>query len=91
MLAIGTRQHQRGSCLARVHRETYIVHRNLAGTAATSLADGGVALVSGREDAMFRQALNARALAAQPVGSVRGLDYSNGQRMVVTLYDVAPR
>ena len=38
----------------------------------------------------FRQALSARGLAAQPLGSVSGLDYSNGQRMVLTLYDVAP-
>jgi len=39
---------------------------------------------------MFRQALGARGLQVQPVGSVPGLDYSNGQRMVLTLYDVAP-
>jgi 4-amino-4-deoxy-L-arabinose transferase-like glycosyltransferase len=58
--------------------------------AAEALAGGGTALVSSREDAMFRQALSARGLLAQPVGSVPGLDYSNGQRMVLTLYDVAP-
>ncbi len=58
--------------------------------AAETLAGGGEALVSGREDAMFRQALGARGLLARPVGSVAGLDYSNGQRMVLTLYDVAP-
>jgi 4-amino-4-deoxy-L-arabinose transferase-like glycosyltransferase len=58
--------------------------------AAEALAGGGEALVSNREDAMFRQALGARGLAVQPVGSVPGLDYSNGQRMVLTLYDVAP-
>ena len=58
--------------------------------AAETLAGGGEALVSNREDAMFRQALGARGLLAQPVGSVPGLDYSNGQRMVLTLYDVAP-
>jgi 4-amino-4-deoxy-L-arabinose transferase-like glycosyltransferase len=58
--------------------------------AAEALAGGGEALVSNREDAMFRQALGARGLAVQPVGEVPGLDYSNGQRMVLTLYDVAP-
>jgi hypothetical protein len=58
--------------------------------AAETLAGGGEALVSNREDAMFRQALGARGLLVQPVGSVPGLDYSNGQRMVLTLYDVAP-
>ncbi len=60
------------------------------GGAAEGLAGGGEALVSGREDSMFQQALGARGLIARPVGSVRGLDYSNGQRMVLTLYDVAP-
>jgi 4-amino-4-deoxy-L-arabinose transferase-like glycosyltransferase len=58
--------------------------------AAESLAGGGEALVSGRADAMFRQALGARGLLVQPLGSVAGLDYSNGQRMVLTLYHVAP-
>jgi 4-amino-4-deoxy-L-arabinose transferase-like glycosyltransferase len=58
--------------------------------AAEALAGGGEALVSNREDAMFRQALGARGLAVQPVGQVPGLDYSNGERMVLTLYDVAP-
>src|SRR5216683_2272002 len=59
-------------------------------SAAEALAGGGEALVSNREDAMFRQALGARGLQVQPVGSVPGLDYSNGQRMVLTLYDVTP-
>jgi 4-amino-4-deoxy-L-arabinose transferase-like glycosyltransferase len=58
--------------------------------AAEALAGGGEALVSEREDAVFREALGARGLHAQPVGSVPGLDYSNGQHMVLTLYDVAP-
>ena len=58
--------------------------------AAEALANGGEALVGGRVDAMFRQALGARGLLAQPVGSVAGLDYSNGQRMVLTLYHVVP-
>jgi len=60
------------------------------GGAAAALAGGGEALVSNREDAMFREALGARGLAPQPVGEVPGLDYSNGQHMVLTLYDVAP-
>jgi 4-amino-4-deoxy-L-arabinose transferase-like glycosyltransferase len=58
--------------------------------AAETLANGGEALVSSREDAMFRQAIGARGLRALPVGSVPGLDYSNGQRMVLTLYEIAP-
>ena len=58
--------------------------------AAETLVDGGEALVSNREEAMFRQALSARGLIPQPLGSAPGFDYSNGQRMVLTLYKVAP-
>ena len=58
--------------------------------AAEALAGGGNALVSSRIEAMFRQAVSARGLVATPAGSAAGLDYSNGQRMVLTLYDVAP-
>ena len=58
------------------------------GGAATALAGGGEALVSSREEAMFQQALAARGLSASALGSVAGTDYSNGQRMVLTLYRV---
>jgi hypothetical protein len=58
--------------------------------AAETLAAGGDALVSSRVDAMFREAVGARGLLVQPIGSVAGLDYSNGRRMVLTLYQVAP-
>jgi len=61
------------------------------GAAGEALTGSGGAIVSGREEPMFRQALGARGLAARAVGEVRGLDYSNGQRMVLTLYEVAPR
>ncbi|MBV9863684.1 MAG: glycosyltransferase family 39 protein [Alphaproteobacteria bacterium] len=61
-----------------------------APSAAEALERGGEALVSGREDAMFRQAISARGLAARVLDRVPGLDYSNGQRMVLTLYDVEP-
>ena len=56
--------------------------------AADALAQGGEALVSSRAEPMFQQALSARGLKASPVGSAAGLDYSNGQRMVLTLYRV---
>jgi 4-amino-4-deoxy-L-arabinose transferase-like glycosyltransferase len=59
--------------------------------AAIALEGGGEALVTGREDAQFRQGLAARGLAAQPLDSIRGTDYSNGQRMVMTLYRVEPK
>jgi 4-amino-4-deoxy-L-arabinose transferase-like glycosyltransferase len=57
--------------------------------AADLLRGGGEALVSGRDDAAFRQDVGAHGLASRPVGSVAGLDYSNGQRLALTLYVVA--
>ena len=47
-------------------------------------------LFSSRDEAMFLQALAARGLVSQSLGSVPGTDYSNGQRMVLTLYAVVP-
>jgi 4-amino-4-deoxy-L-arabinose transferase-like glycosyltransferase len=58
---------------------------------AAALAGGGEALVSSREDAVFVQGLAARGLAARAIDSIRGIDYSNGQRMVLTLYQVEPK
>ncbi|HYM71370.1 MAG TPA: glycosyltransferase family 39 protein [Stellaceae bacterium] len=63
----------------------------IPGGGALTLPDGGEALVSGREDAIFQQGLRARGLTARAIDSVRGTDYSNGQRMVLTLYQVAPK
>jgi hypothetical protein len=56
--------------------------------AAETLVNGGAALVSNRVEAMFRQALSTHGLNAHPLGGVAGFDYSNGQHMVLTLYDV---
>ena len=56
--------------------------------AADTLRGGGVALVSNREEPTFRQTLSAHGLNAHPLGAVAGFDYSNGQRMVLTLFDV---
>ena len=59
--------------------------------AAAALSGGGEALVTGREDAQFQQGLRARGLVAQTLATIRGTDYSNGQRMVLTLYRVGPK
>src|SRR6266550_148879 len=53
--------------------------------AAEILGGGGAALVSTRDDAMFRQSLGGRGLTAQKLGAVAGFDYSNGKRMELTL------
>jgi 4-amino-4-deoxy-L-arabinose transferase-like glycosyltransferase len=52
------------------------------------VAGGGAALVSSRDDALFKQSLSAHGLAAHQLGSAAGFDYSNGQRMELTLYNV---
>lgn len=44
------------------------------------------ALVETRSETEFRAALAAHGLAAQPLGTVAGLDYSNGHNMRLTLY-----
>ena len=59
-----------------------------AGGAAETLAGGGEALVSDREDPAFHRSLTAHGLIADRVAETRGLDYSNGQHMVLTLYAV---
>ena len=51
---------------------------------------GAAALVSDRDDAAFRSALQARGWEPRAVERVDGLDYSNGQRMTLTLYTRAP-
>ena len=47
---------------------------------------GALALVEARDEAAFHRALDARGVPARILGRVGGLDYSNGRRMVLTLY-----
>jgi 4-amino-4-deoxy-L-arabinose transferase-like glycosyltransferase len=55
------------------------------------LAGAGMALVSERYDAEFRQSLAARGLSARPIDRVAGRDYSaGGGKLVLTLYDLEP-
>jgi len=65
----------------------------LPDAAAQYLTDarGAAALVSDRDAAAFQSALGARGWEARPLEHVDGLDYSNGQRMRLTLYTGAPR
>ena len=55
-------------------------------SAAATLNEGEEALVNERQTATLQQGLALRGLVAKPIDSVRGTDYSNGQRMVLTLY-----
>ncbi len=53
-------------------------------------APGSLALVESRDDGAFRRALGAHGVTASVVARIGGLDYSNGKRMVLTLYRGAP-
>jgi hypothetical protein len=44
-------------------------------------------VVEGRQDAAFRAALKASGADAIQVGEVKGLDYSNGDQMVLRIYE----
>jgi 4-amino-4-deoxy-L-arabinose transferase-like glycosyltransferase len=67
--------------------------RSLSPDAAASYlttTPGAAALVSDGDDAAFRRAVAARGWEARLVDHVAGLDYSNGKRMVLSLYTGAP-
>ncbi|HUZ72908.1 MAG TPA: glycosyltransferase family 39 protein [Stellaceae bacterium] len=61
-----------------------------AAAARITAAHGGLALVESRDDEAFRRALGARGWQARVVERAAGLDYSNGKRMVLTLYRGVP-
>ncbi|HLJ19501.1 MAG TPA: glycosyl transferase, partial [Stellaceae bacterium] len=46
-------------------------------------------LVSSREDAAFRAALERRSVSVDSLGEVSGLNYSNGRAVTLTLYETA--
>ena len=48
--------------------------------AADALGEGRSALVSAKQDAALRAALSARSVKAEPVGEVKGYDYSDGRK-----------
>ncbi len=49
-------------------------------------ARGAVALVSDRDAQAFREALASHGFAPREIGSVSGINYSNGRRVTLTLY-----
>ena len=57
-----------------------------APAAAAALAQGRPAIVEKREEPAFRTALAATGSGARAVGSVSGIDYSNGDDMTLTVY-----
>jgi 4-amino-4-deoxy-L-arabinose transferase-like glycosyltransferase len=55
--------------------------------AAQAIAENRPAVVESRQDAAFHAALKALGVQALLVGEVKGLDYSNGQRMTLRIYE----
>ena len=62
-----------------------------ADDAANGIADGRPAIVESREEPAFRHELAARGLTAFPAATVKGVDYSNGDKMALTIYRGAPQ
>jgi 4-amino-4-deoxy-L-arabinose transferase-like glycosyltransferase len=62
-----------------------------SGMGDAPVAAGDEALVSDRQAQAFAQNLASHGLAAQPIDSARGIDYSNGQKMTLTLYRITPK
>ena len=58
--------------------------------AAAETGHGGLALVESRATAEFLIGAASLGLAAEPLGNVRGLDYSIGRKEQITLYRVMP-
>ncbi|HEX3700781.1 MAG TPA: glycosyltransferase family 39 protein [Phenylobacterium sp.] len=54
--------------------------------AAEAIVEHRPAVVEGRQDPAFRQALAADHVSAQEVAEVKGLDYSDGHRMTLRIY-----
>ena len=58
--------------------------------AAEALKNGQPVFVEQRFDAPFQAAAKAQGIAPHPVSQVKGMDYSNGHKMTITLYDNTP-
>ena len=61
-----------------------------AAIAARDAGSGGLALVEARAVPEFFAGATSQGLAAKPLGSVRGLDYSTGRNEQITLYRITP-
>jgi 4-amino-4-deoxy-L-arabinose transferase-like glycosyltransferase len=57
--------------------------------AAQAIVESRPAVVEARKEAAFRRALAEAGARARPVARVGGLDYSNGQKMSLTIYQSA--
>ena len=58
--------------------------------AADAIADNRAAVVESREQPAFQAAVKALGVTPRPIGTVSGLDYSNGDKTTLTIYAPAP-
>ncbi|HEX2802045.1 MAG TPA: glycosyltransferase family 39 protein, partial [Phenylobacterium sp.] len=58
--------------------------------AAQAISENRPAVVEQREEVAFRRALAARRANPQLVATVSGLDYSDGKKMTLRIYQSAP-
>jgi isopropylmalate/homocitrate/citramalate synthase len=57
--------------------------------AAQAIAEDRPAVVEQREEADFRKALSAYRAQAHLVATIKGLDYSDGKKMTLRVYEAA--
>jgi hypothetical protein len=50
---------------------------------------GSLAVVEQRQEQAFQEALGARVAEARPVATVSGLNYSKGQDVLFTIYEMS--
>jgi len=58
--------------------------------AANAISDGRAAVVEGREEKAFQEAVAGLHVVPRPVGQVKGLDYSTGKKMTLNIYAPPP-
>ncbi len=77
------------SFVFRMGTQTELLDDDAEG-AAEALKNGQPVFVEQRFDAPFQAAAKAQGIAPHLVSQVKGLDYSNGHKMTITLYDNTP-
>ena len=77
------------SFVFRMGTQTKLLGDNVDG-AAEALKNGQPVFVESGFEARFQAAAKAQGIAPHPVSQVKGLDYSNGHKMTITLYDNMP-
>ena len=70
--------------------DTMLVDGAIAGRRLVS-GDAGAAIVDRRMEAAFRAAIVGEEENVRALATIRGLNYSNGRRVVLTVYVYAPR